>query len=135
MGHGFFSQDYVSAIKLYQSALSRHYFNKDSVVLLYLARAHYDSDNLAESKRTLLKAIHVAPTGTSHNTFTRYRDGITTLCGIQRCSDCQREERCAPFEGREAAGLIMLACCSLSLQTTDCVSISPWSCSRMPAAC
>ena len=101
---GVFSQDYVSAIKLYQSALSRHYFNKDSVVLLYLARAHYDSDNLAESKRTLLKAIHVAPTGASQKTVTSSRDQIITLCGIQSCSGYQHTGKMCIIRGMGSGG-------------------------------
>eukprot|EP00873_Tetraselmis_striata_P036611 jgi/Tetstr1/456875/TSEL_043547.t1 len=55
-------QEYVSAIKLYQNVLTKNYSNKDAGVLLYLARAYYDSENLLEAKRTLLRAIHVAPT-------------------------------------------------------------------------
>lgn len=56
------SKEYVSAIKLYQKVLTKNRSNKDAGVLLYLARAYYDSENLLEAKRTLLRAIHVAPT-------------------------------------------------------------------------
>jgi tetratricopeptide (TPR) repeat protein len=59
-------QEYVSAIKLYQKVLTKNRSNKDAGVLLYLARAYYDSENLLEAKRTLLRAIHVAPTGAPH---------------------------------------------------------------------
>ena len=36
--------------------------NKQSQVLLYLARGHYDSDDLKSAKQFLLRAIHIAPT-------------------------------------------------------------------------
>eukprot|EP00877_Chromochloris_zofingiensis_P002087 jgi/Chrzof1/1187/Cz01g43270.t1 len=53
-------QNYASAIQMYLNA-SKVYNNKNSKVLLYLARAYYDDNNLMAAKRTLLKAVHVVP--------------------------------------------------------------------------
>eukprot|EP01025_Chloroclados_australasicus_P015575 TRINITY_DN17496_c0_g1_i1.p1 TRINITY_DN17496_c0_g1~~TRINITY_DN17496_c0_g1_i1.p1 ORF type:complete len:1163 (+),score=199.91 TRINITY_DN17496_c0_g1_i1:73-3489(+) len=51
----------VSAIKMYETANSKFFNNKNTTILLYLARAFYDEDNLQDARKTLLKAIHLAP--------------------------------------------------------------------------
>eukprot|EP00898_Chlorokybus_atmophyticus_P007473 jgi/Chlat1/7727/Chrsp66S07319 len=61
LGHIFLAQGhYVNAIKMYENALKKS-DSRDVSVLLYLARALYDSDMLMECKRILLKALHVSP--------------------------------------------------------------------------
>jgi len=56
------SQDYTDALRLYKVAMGKLDANKQSQVLLYLARGHYDSDDLKTAKMYLLRAIHIAPT-------------------------------------------------------------------------
>ena len=56
------SQDYTDALRLYKMAMGKLDTSKQSQVLLYLARGHYDSDDLKSAKQYLLRAIHIAPT-------------------------------------------------------------------------
>eukprot|EP00191_Tetraselmis_sp_GSL018_P024283 CAMPEP_0177627260 /NCGR_PEP_ID=MMETSP0419_2-20121207/31106_1 /TAXON_ID=582737 /ORGANISM="Tetraselmis sp., Strain GSL018" /LENGTH=1041 /DNA_ID=CAMNT_0019128397 /DNA_START=74 /DNA_END=3200 /DNA_ORIENTATION=+ len=85
-------QDYVSAIKMYQAVLKRHYNNKDAGVLLYLARAHYDSEALEEAKRILLKAIHVAPT----DPRLRFNLALAMQQNAAKCLQAFKAERQTP---------------------------------------
>jgi RNA polymerase-associated protein CTR9 len=63
LAHIFLAQEqYNNAIKMYQNCLKKFYYNCDSQVLLYMARAYYDWDHLQECKRTLLRALHLKPT-------------------------------------------------------------------------
>lgn len=55
-------QQYVPAIQMYKNALRKFYDNRSALVMLYLARAQYDADQLPEAKATLTKALHLAPT-------------------------------------------------------------------------
>ncbi|PRW61484.1 RNA polymerase-associated CTR9-like protein [Chlorella sorokiniana] len=55
-------EQYVPAIQMYSNALRKFYDNRSAMVMLYLARAQYDADHLPEAKRTLTKALHLAPT-------------------------------------------------------------------------
>lgn len=45
----------------YQNCLRKFYYNTDSQVLLYLARTHYEAEQWQDCKKTLLRAIHLAP--------------------------------------------------------------------------
>ncbi|MEW5301852.1 MAG: hypothetical protein WDW36_004683 [Sanguina aurantia] len=56
------NQQYASAIRLYQIALEKGRDDNRTQILLYLARAHYDSDDLRSAKSCLVRAIHLAPT-------------------------------------------------------------------------
>ncbi|PSC73221.1 RNA polymerase-associated CTR9-like protein [Micractinium conductrix] len=55
-------QQYTAAIQTYRNTLRKFPDFRSSVVMLYLARAQYDADQLPEAKRTLSKALHLAPT-------------------------------------------------------------------------
>lgn len=56
------STEYVDALFLqYQNCLRKFYHNTDSQVLLYLARTHYEAEQWQDCKKTLLRAIHLAP--------------------------------------------------------------------------
>ncbi|KAG0481623.1 hypothetical protein HPP92_012481 [Vanilla planifolia] len=57
-GHFDVAKDVVTQ---YQNCLRKFYHNTDSRVLLYLARTHYEAEQWQECKRTLLRAIHLAP--------------------------------------------------------------------------
>lgn len=45
----------------YQNCLKRFCYSTDAQVLLYLARTHYEAEQWQDCKRTLLRAIHLAP--------------------------------------------------------------------------
>ena len=45
----------------YQNCLQKFFYNTDSQILLYLARTHYEAEQWQDCKRTLLRAIHLAP--------------------------------------------------------------------------
>jgi len=46
----------------YQNCLQKFYHNKDSEILLYLARTHYEAEQWQDwIKKTLLRPIHLAP--------------------------------------------------------------------------
>lgn len=70
-------QEYVAAIQMYQSTLRRFYGGQDASVMLYLARAFYDSDRLPEARATLLKAAHLQPT----NHQLRFNIALTMQAG------------------------------------------------------
>ncbi|KAJ6792120.1 protein CTR9-like protein [Iris pallida] len=62
LAHVYFAQGQFSlAVKMYQNCLRKFYYNTDTQVLLYLARTHYEAEQWQECKRTLLRAIHLAP--------------------------------------------------------------------------
>lgn len=55
-------QEYPDAIHLYKAALRELPHKHHPTVLLYLARAYYDSDNLLKAQAALARATHLAPT-------------------------------------------------------------------------
>lgn len=58
----FHSTECVDVLFLqYQNCLRKFYHNTDSQVLLYLARTHYEAEQWQDCKKTLLRAIHLAP--------------------------------------------------------------------------
>nr|XP_043614945.1 protein CTR9 homolog [Erigeron canadensis]XP_043614946.1 protein CTR9 homolog [Erigeron canadensis]XP_043614947.1 protein CTR9 homolog [Erigeron canadensis] len=62
LAHVHFAQgNFTLAIKMYQNCLRKFYYNTDSQILLYLARTHYEAEQWQDCKKTLLKAIHLAP--------------------------------------------------------------------------
>ncbi|XP_020579435.1 protein CTR9 homolog isoform X2 [Phalaenopsis equestris] len=62
LAHVYFAQGHFAlAVKMYQNCLRKFYYNTDSQVLLYLARTHYEAEQWQDCKKTLLRAIHLAP--------------------------------------------------------------------------
>ncbi|KAK1423878.1 hypothetical protein QVD17_19187 [Tagetes erecta] len=62
LAHVHFAQGNFSlAIKMYQNCLRKFFYNTDNQILLYLARTHYEAEQWQDCKKTLLKAIHLAP--------------------------------------------------------------------------
>ncbi|XP_058080007.1 protein CTR9 homolog [Magnolia sinica] len=62
LAHVYFAQGHFSlAVKMYQNCLRKFYYNTDTQVLLYLARTHYEAEQWQDCKKTLLRAIHLAP--------------------------------------------------------------------------
>lgn len=74
LAHVHFAQgNFPLAIKMYQNCLRKFYYNTDSQILLYLARTHYEAEQWQDCKKTLLKAIHLAPS----NYTLRFDTGVT----------------------------------------------------------
>mmetsp|Transcript_39349 Transcript_39349/g.63823 ORF Transcript_39349/g.63823 Transcript_39349/m.63823 type:complete len:766 (+) Transcript_39349:2-2299(+) len=62
MAHIYLAQgQHINAIKMYQNCLKKFYYNRESSILLFLARAYYDFGKYQECKRVLLKALHLMP--------------------------------------------------------------------------
>ncbi|KAL7133247.1 hypothetical protein ABFS83_12G127900 [Erythranthe nasuta] len=62
LAHVHFAQgNFALAVKMYQNCLRKFYYNNDSQVLLYLSRTHYEAEQWQDCKKTLLRAIHLAP--------------------------------------------------------------------------
>lgn len=57
----------------YQNCLRKFYYNTDSQILLYLARTYYEAEQWQDCKKTLLRAIHLAPS----NYTLRFDAGVT----------------------------------------------------------
>ncbi|XP_051148255.1 protein CTR9 homolog [Andrographis paniculata] len=74
LAHVHFAQgNFALAVKMYQNCLRKFYNNTDSQVLLYLARTHYEAEQWQDCKKTLLRAIHLAPS----NYTLRFDAGVT----------------------------------------------------------
>lgn len=58
-----FKMIYLSLLTIlqYQNCLRKFFYNTDSQVLLYLSRTHYEAEQWQDSKRALLRAIHLSP--------------------------------------------------------------------------
>lgn len=62
LAHVYFAQgNFTLAVKMYQNCLRKFLYNTDNQVLLYLARTHYEAEQWQDSKRALLRAIHLSP--------------------------------------------------------------------------
>ncbi|GLJ29462.1 hypothetical protein SUGI_0580760 [Cryptomeria japonica] len=62
LAHVYFAQgQFALAVKMYQNCLRKFYFGTDTQILLYLARTHYEAEQWQDCKRTLLRAVHLAP--------------------------------------------------------------------------
>lgn len=74
----------------YQNCLRKFYYNTDSQIFLYLARTHYEAEQWQDCKKTLLRAIHLAPS----NYTLRFDAGVamqkfsaSTLQKIKKTAD------------------------------------------------
>eukprot|EP00257_Ricinus_communis_P015120 XP_015572970.1 protein CTR9 homolog [Ricinus communis] len=73
LAHVYFAQgNFALAVKMYQNCLRKFYYSTDSQILLYLARTHYEAEQWQECKKTLLRAIHLAPS----NYILRFDAGV-----------------------------------------------------------
>ncbi|CAN0839355.1 Protein CTR9 homolog [Linum grandiflorum] len=62
LAHVYFAQgNNALAIKMYQNCLRKYYHNTDYQILLYMARTYYEAEQWQDCKKTLLRAIHLAP--------------------------------------------------------------------------
>lgn len=91
LAHVYFAQGHFAlAVKMYQNCLRKFYYNTDAQVLLYLARTHYEAEQWQECKKSLLRAIHLAPS----NYTLRFDAGVamqkfsaSTLQKLKRSAD------------------------------------------------
>lgn len=92
----------------YQNCLRKFFNNTDSQVLLYLARTHYEAEQWLECKKTLLRAIHMAPS----NYTLRFDVGVT----LQKfsASTLQKEKRTVDEVNLLFRHSLMLLVCSTS---------------------
>ncbi|PRQ46953.1 putative 43kDa postsynaptic protein [Rosa chinensis] len=73
LAHVYFAQgNFPLAVKMYQNCLRKFFNNTDSQILLYIARTHYEAEQWQDCKKTLMRAIHLAP---SNYTF-RFDAGV-----------------------------------------------------------
>ena len=64
-----------------------------SQVLLYLARGHYDSNDLKSAKQCLLKAVHIAPTDYK----LRFNAALTMQVGANSSLNISSQQRKSGF--------------------------------------
>ncbi|RLN07648.1 hypothetical protein C2845_PM11G03610 [Panicum miliaceum] len=57
----------------YQNCLRKFFYNTDATILLYLARTHYEAEQWQDCRKTLLRAIHLAPS----NYLLRFNVGVS----------------------------------------------------------
>ncbi|XP_076890630.1 protein CTR9 homolog [Bidens hawaiensis] len=117
LAHVHFAQgNFPLAIKMYQNCLRKFYYNTDNQILLYLARTHYEAEQWQDCKKTLLKAIHLAPS----NYTLRFDTGValqkfsaSTLQKIKRTVD---EVRATVAELKNAVRLFSQLSAASNLQ-------------------
>ncbi|CAO2823169.1 unnamed protein product [Amaranthus hypochondriacus] len=62
LAHVYFAQgNHTLALKMYQNCLRKFFYNTESQLLLYLARTYYEAEQWQDSKRALLRAMHLSP--------------------------------------------------------------------------
>ncbi|KAL5703019.1 Protein CTR9 [Ranunculus cassubicifolius] len=62
LAHVYFAQgQFALAVKMYQNCLRKFHHDTDTEILHYLARTHYEAEQWQDCKKTLLRAIHLAP--------------------------------------------------------------------------
>lgn len=54
-------QQYVAAVQMYENCLKKFYNNSNTEILLYIARALFKANKLAECKKALLRARYISP--------------------------------------------------------------------------
>jgi len=74
LAHVYFAQGHFQqAVKMYQNCLRKFFYNTDATILLYLARTHYEAEQWQDCRKTLLRAIHLAPS----NYLLRFNVGVS----------------------------------------------------------
>lgn len=54
-------RQYVAAVQMYENCLKKFYNNSNTEILSYMARALFKANKLAECKKVLVRARHIAP--------------------------------------------------------------------------
>ncbi|KAK6784529.1 hypothetical protein RDI58_017984 [Solanum bulbocastanum] len=109
LAHVHFAQgNFALAVKMYQNCLRKFYYNTDSQVLLYLARTHYEAEQWQDCKKTLLRAIHLAPS----NYTLRFDTGVAlqkfSASTLQKTKRTVDEVRATVAELKNAVRLFSL---------------------------
>ncbi|XP_004243718.1 protein CTR9 homolog isoform X2 [Solanum lycopersicum] len=109
LAHVHFAQgNFALAVKMYQNCLRKFYHNTDSQVLLYLARTHYEAEQWQDCKKTLLRAIHLAPS----NYTLRFDTGVAlqkfSASTLQKTKRTVDEVRATVAELKNAVRLFSL---------------------------
>ncbi|MFS7991242.1 putative RNA polymerase-associated protein Ctr9 [Helianthus anomalus] len=117
LAHVHFAQGNFSlAIKMYQNCLRKFYYNTDSQILLYLARTHYEAEQWQDCKKTLLKAIHLAPS----NYTLRFDTGVAlqkfSASTLQKTKRTVDEVRATVAELKNAVRVFSLLSAASNLQ-------------------
>ncbi|KAL0337224.1 UNVERIFIED_CONTAM: protein CTR9 [Sesamum calycinum] len=117
LAHVHFAQgNFALAVKMYQNCLRKFYHNTDSQVLLYLARTHYEAEQWQDCKKTLLRAIHLAPS----NYTLRFDVGVTlqkfSASTLQKTKRTVDEVRATVAELKNAVRLFSLLSAASNLQ-------------------
>ncbi|GFP79481.1 RNA polymerase-associated protein ctr9 homolog [Phtheirospermum japonicum] len=117
LAHVHFAQgNFALAVKMYQNCLRKFFYNTDSQVLLYLARTHYEAEQWQDCKKTLLRAIHLAPS----NYTLRFDAGVTlqkfSASTLQKTKRTVDEVRATVAELKNAVRLFGLLSAASNLQ-------------------
>lgn len=109
LAHVHFAQgNFALAVKMYENCLRKFYHNTDSQVLLYLARTHYEAEQWQDCKKTLLRAIHLAPS----NYTLRFDSGVAlqkfSASTLQKTKRTVDEVRATVAELKNAVRLFSL---------------------------
>ncbi|GKC59160.1 protein CTR9, partial [Tanacetum coccineum] len=117
LAHVHFAQgNFPLAIKMYQSCLRKFYYNTDNQILLYLARTHYEAEQWQDCKKTLLKAIHLAPS----NYTLRFDTGVAlqkfSASTLQKTKRTVDEVRATVAELKNAVRLFSQLSAATNLQ-------------------
>ncbi|KAK9099493.1 hypothetical protein Syun_026538 [Stephania yunnanensis] len=106
VAHVYFAQGHFALA--YQNCLRKFYYNTDTQVLLYLARTHYEAEQWQDCKKTLLRAIHLAPSnytlrfdaGVAMQKFSMFTLQKTKKTADEFCICSVTEENTIDFECR-----------------------------------
>ncbi|GKA65321.1 protein CTR9 [Tanacetum coccineum] len=117
LAHVHFAQgNFPLAIKMYQNCLRKFYYNTDNQILLYLARTHYEAEQWQDCKKTLLKAIHLAPS----NYTLRFDTGVAlqkfSASTLQKTKRTVDEVRATVAELKNAVRLFSQLSAATNLQ-------------------
>ncbi|XP_076888227.1 protein CTR9 homolog [Bidens hawaiensis] len=117
LAHVHFAQgNFPLAIKMYQNCLRKFYYNTDNQILLYLARTHYEAEQWQDCKKTLLKAIHLAPS----NYTLRFDTGVAlqkfSASTLQKTKKTVDEVRATVAELKNAVRLFSQLSAASNLQ-------------------
>ncbi|KAI3443570.1 hypothetical protein Pfo_000235 [Paulownia fortunei] len=116
LAHVHFGQgNFALAVKMYQNCLRKFYYNTDSQVLHYLARTYYEAEQWQDCKKTLLRAIHLAPS----NYTLRFDLGVSlqkfSALTLQKTKRTLNEVRATVEELKNAIRLFSLLSASSDL--------------------
>ncbi|KAI3864291.1 hypothetical protein MKX03_006124 [Papaver bracteatum] len=117
LAHVYFAQgQFAQAVKMYQNCLRKFYYNTDTQILLYLARTHYEAEHWQDCKKTLLRAIHLAPS----NYTLRFDAGVSmqkfSASTLQKTKRTADEVRATVAELKNAVRVFSQLSAASSLQ-------------------